>query len=660
MLHSEGITERAGDIVIACSGGVAGTALSGNLSIFLNTNVTNKISAQGYADAILTIDTGNGPAASSTQSQILGVNQIGFNGLNFTVPASGNVTLRVSNIRVVAPTSTEQAVLSFSAPALTLTNPSLSVGIAQPSLLSSTLTGNIAAQQGSPLPDTVNFANLLAAGTRFATTRVTEATFGAFQPRQPMTDNGMRILSQYSGLPPGTRLFVPDAIAGSDALQPTSAGDFGSMPSAGQYTPGSGTLLLVRVNNADANGAGGSTAAVNFGSVSELTVANSAAQAVYEIVDAGTTTRESAQIPAFIGLAPIGTGASYTTQQDAMLGPVSTIVTASATAPVPRFVATTPASDCTILGDCNGPYLPRLFVDAPPLTGTLVAGGGFAINYVRVLNNGGGVLVWNASVAYQNGSDWLRLDTPSGIGQATIRIDFLPANLTAGVYKATVKIDAGQAGVVNLPVTLTVTPALPPSPVVAKVVNAATFQTGPLVRGSFGTLMGSNLLATDTSVTLDGAPVKTVYAGASQINFLVPATLPREASAQLVVMANGQRSAAVAVPLADVAPGIFNPGILNQDNTVNSALNPALVASVVQIFATGLLPPEGGAVDVQIQDRQGLVPLYSGPAPGIPGLQQVNVRVPADLPAGTTQIILCGTAVGNRVCSAPGQITLRQ
>jgi uncharacterized protein (TIGR03437 family) len=114
------------------------------------------------------------------------------------------------------------------------------------------------------------------------------------------------------------------------------------------------------------------------------------------------------------------------------------------------------------------------------------------------------------------------------------------------------------------------------------------------------------------------------------------------------------------VALADVAPGIFNPGILNQDNTVNSPTNPALVGSVIQIFATGLLPPEGGVVDVKIHDQANLVPLYAATAPGVPGLQQVNVRVPAGLPGITTEVVVCGTSSGTRVCSPPAQITLRQ
>ena len=88
----------------------------------------------------------------------------------------------------------------------------------------------------------------------------------------------------------------------------------------------------MRVINADVNGAGGSTVAPNFGSVGELNVVNGAAQAVYEIVDASPTNQESAQIPAFIGIAAVSNGGSVVTHQDVLLGPVSTVATASATA----------------------------------------------------------------------------------------------------------------------------------------------------------------------------------------------------------------------------------------------------------------------------------------------------------------------------------------
>ena len=220
-----------------------------------------------------------------------------------------------------------------------------------------------------------------------------------------------------------------------------------------------------------------------------------------------------------------------------------------------------------------------------------------------------------------------------------------------------------QSGSIALPIHVQVNAAPPPvtpAPLVASVVNAATFAAGPLVRGSFGTIKGTNLAGKTTTVTFDNVMANIVYTSPNQLNVLVPAQLSSRNSAQLVVTVDGIASAAQTVVLADVAPGIFNPGILNQDSTINTPSNPALVGSVIQIFATGLLPSEGGTVDVKIHDQANLLPNFAATAPGVPGLQQVNVRVPAGLPGITTEVVICGTSAGRRVCSPPAQITLRQ
>ncbi len=673
-LHAEGLAERLGDILLTCTGGTPG-AFSGNLSVFLNTNITNKLTAQNNADAVLTIDTGSGPMSAGVSPTLTSAAQMVFNGVSFTVPASGNLSLRISNLRgavnLIPPGGLAQVManLSFNGTGLGLTSNNLTLGFPQQSLLASVVSGVIGSQQGSPLPETPTFTTLLAAGTRFSSARFTEGSADAFQPRQPLADNGIRILSRYSNFPAGARLFVPDVIAGSDAMKPTAGGNFGVPASGGQYLGGSGTLLLVRVTGADANGAGGfpvftPAAGTNtFDSVSELTVVNGTAQAVYEVVDANPSVRETAQFPTFIGLAASSDAVSITSNQQILLGPVSTVATASATAPVPRFAATTPPSDCTLLGDCSGAYLPVLGVDPDPLTFIVDSGAGFQIRYIRVFNKGGNVLVWNATVAYKNGADWLRVSPTSG-SEERIRVDVLPNNLAPGTYDATLTIDAGsQAGKVTLPIHVQVNappPPVKPTPIITSVANAATFASGPLVRGSFGTIKGSNLSGQSTSIAFDGIAAKIVYVSGNQLNFLVPADLTRRSSAQLLVTVDGVPSAAQSVQLADVAPGIFNPGILNQDNSINSPSNPALVGSVIQIFATGLLPPEGGSVDVKVHDQSNLVPLYASGAPGIPGLQQVNVRVPAGLPGITTQAVVCGTSAGQRVCSPPAEITLRQ
>src|SRR6185369_15407358 len=110
---------------------------------------------------------------------------------------------------------------------------------------------------GSPSPATFTLANLFAAGTAFASTRLTEGYAGAFETKQPGADNGVRFLIKYSGFPSNAHIYVPDAVAGSNAAVPTSAGDLGVPQNIGQYVPGSNTLVLVLVNGADASGAGG-------------------------------------------------------------------------------------------------------------------------------------------------------------------------------------------------------------------------------------------------------------------------------------------------------------------------------------------------------------------------------------------------------------------
>ena len=204
---------------------------------------------------------------------------------------------------------------------------------------------------------------------------------------------------------------MPDAIAGSDATKPTAGGDFGVAASGGDYTPGgNGSLLLIRVRGADTNGTGGTlvllpTAGTNiFDTTGELDIVNGGAQAVYEVVDANPNLRESAQFPTFIGVAASGTARNVVVGEQLLLGPVSTISTASASAPVPRYTASVLASDCTVQGDCNGAFLPKLGVDPDPLTFTVTAGLGFQIRYVRIFNSGGNLLVWNATVAYRMAS----------------------------------------------------------------------------------------------------------------------------------------------------------------------------------------------------------------------------------------------------------------
>ena len=663
-VHSEGLAERVGDVVLTCSGGNPGTTISGNLTVFMNVPVTNKLAANNTVDAQLSVDTGTGPSPANVAAELAAPSSVAFNGLSFTLLATGNVTLRITNLRADASglTAPQQPILAFVSFSST-SNPAVSnnqftVAVAQPGLLTESSSSGVRCN-GSALPSKITLANLLAQGTGFFSTRVTEGYFSSFQPKDAFSDTGTRIMVRYSGFPTAARLFVPDFVAGSSAVTPTAGGDLGVPASGGQYAPSAtGSLLLIRVTGADENGAGGSLAfpfpgmgTTTFTSASEVPMTGGAGNVVYEVVDANPSVRESAQFPTFVGLAPTGGGNVIVADAKVSFAPLSTVHTASSD-PVPRFADVTPQSDCSTLGDCDASYFAHLSVTSPALEFSSPVGGGRQLKYSTVKNQGGGLMNWTATVSYQTGSGWLTVDPGTGFNNTTLNVNVNPSALAAGVYQATITVDAGPlVGSKTLPVTLTVS-TTDKTPVIGSVENAATFQAGPLVAGSLGTIMGSNLSGTNVAVSFDAIPAKLLYTSSTQINLQVPSELAFMQAAQMIVTVDGL-VAAQTVPLAIVAPGIFSGGVLNQDGTPNSTSNPAALGSVLQIFATGLASARSGAISARLGDRV-ISPLnYAGAAPPVPGVQQVNLTIPADLGAATANLSVCAVATdpNQPVCS---------
>ncbi|MEO7143939.1 MAG: hypothetical protein ABI165_10630, partial [Bryobacteraceae bacterium] len=332
VVHAEGITERTGDVVLACTGGTPNARVSGNLSLFLSVAVTNRITAAGNPDVGLTIDAGSGPIAANVAPMLSG-NTVAFNGLGFNLSPTGAATLRVSNLRgaasqlglAVGQSVTVSLAFNGGSP-IAIPSSTFTVATPQTGFYASFSSKLVCAQNGSPLPSTLNFANLIAAGTEFTSTRFTEGFASSFVARADIgnfnADSGVRVIARYSGFPAGARIFVPDAITGSDTVQPTAGGDFGPPPSGGQYAAASGTLLLIRVNGADSTGTGGALAfappasgTVSFNSVSEIPLTSGAGDAVYEVVDSNPFVIESAQFPTFLGWAGSTNGASYQTNE---------------------------------------------------------------------------------------------------------------------------------------------------------------------------------------------------------------------------------------------------------------------------------------------------------------------------------------------------------
>lgn len=676
IVHAEGVAERTGDIAVTCTGGQPNQLITGNLTAFLDVNVTNRVAANGTVDVFLELDNGSGLTPLTAPATLYGVNGVTFNGLSFNLSPTGTVKLEILNLRGnasqlgLAPNSFIFAYVAFNGSDVQVNQAQFEVGNPEISLLSNSTGSLTCAQTGSPLPSSISFSNLIAAGTNFTTTRVTEAYANAFAPKSDWTnfdaDSGVRIIAKYSGFPAGAQLYVPDAIAGADADIPTAGGDLGFAASGGQYTPGKGELLLVRVVGADANGAGGTLAFATpnvttaFNSASQVGLTNGAGYVVYEVVDSNQSIRESAQFPTFLGLAPNGSLPVTVTQSSINLAAISTTATASSSAPIPRFVQATPGSDCAYVGDCSANYFPRLSVDTTPLTYT-VAAGQTATQYFTIHNTGSGALNWSTSVSYTNGSNWLRISPASGINNGTVRVDALTAGLQPGTYKALLTINGGAiSGAQTITVTLNVTQGSTPTPTpsIQTITNAASGDQTTLVAGSLATIMGSNFAGHNVAVTFDGTPATLVYNGAQQINLQVPPALGAKSAANVMVSVDGNNSPAKVVQLSASAPAIFNGGVLNQDYSGNSATNPATAGSVLQIWSTGL--PASGKITAVINGQTIDSPYYAGAAPGITGVQQVDLFVPNGLSGTQATVSVCGsTGDAQPVCSAVQRVWIQ-
>ena len=180
----------------------------------------------------------------------------------------------------------------------------------------------------------------------------------------------------------------------------------------------------------------------------------------------------------------------------------------------------------------------------------------------------------------------------------------------------------------------------------ATLVHSASLAAGPIAPDEIVTIFGSQFQPGQTQVMFDGKPAVIFYTSVSQINALTPLDLTPGASTEITILVNGQTVADFSGAVVSAAPGIFTSGsgtgqaaADNQDGSMNSAATPADRGSIVVLFATG-----GGrdtsAVNVSIGGFAAEV-LYAGPAPGFPGLMQVNARVPGgNAPAGVVPVVI--------------------
>ncbi|MDP9054936.1 MAG: hypothetical protein M3N93_11645 [Acidobacteriota bacterium] len=659
-VHQEGLAELVGSLNVTCTGG-SGATVNPLIFVSLNGNVTNRLDANGSLTGITVTGTGVTTAQPPSLSSARTVS------FSLSVPGTSPV-FSISGLRVAVPSigggaASPAVTATVLATLLSFPSQPFVVAVSGPSLAESAFNYG-APCAGSPVPATIDIPTLISTGTISSTVRVTESSAAAFQPVTPGADFGMRLMLKLSGYPGGATVYVPDVIVGNRVPGPTTAGEFGSAATGGTYSPVGNPLLLVRVVGADAAGAGGNIlfatppgAATTYTTAFQVPLIAGAASVTYEVVDANGGLTDSAQIPVWVALPAYNCAVTTpATTLGATLVPVSTAAVATQTDPIPRYLATAPGSDCGIVGDCTAAYFPQLQAStgnsAPPaLSLTGYSQGPKPTGYITLTDGGSNQYSFAVSVTYQpnaalSSANWLSFNATSGVvgptagvGSFTLAAIADPAALLIqGTYQATITINAGAAGTATIPVSFTVGPT---QPTIQAVVNSANGQAGPVTANSFATIYGVNLVPKTTAfatVIVNGYPATVSYDGQpsatspSQINFLVPPQLSG-ATAGVIATVDGTTTNNFAIQLAPNAPAVFNPGILNQNNTVNLAASPASRGDVVQIFLTGLATPVSVPVSVTMgaQSFSGNQLFYVGPVASIPGLEQINVQVPPSL-----------------------------
>jgi uncharacterized protein (TIGR03437 family) len=295
---------------------------------------------------------------------------------------------------------------------------------------------------------------------------------------------------------------------------------------------------------------------------------------------------------------------------------------------------------------------------------------------------------------------WLSVTPTSGTAPRALTLTPNVSSLSPGTYSATVTLT--PTALANLPqnpplvctfqVVLNVTAAgsastgTPPpagsdsaaplpSPMMANVVDGASFTPATVAPGELISIFGMSLGAASAGFTLDakgnlptiigatqvlinGKPAPLLYVSAGQINAVVPYEVGASGTATIQVVSNGLPSASWGIPVAASAPAIFavdssgvgQAAVLNQDNSLNGASNPAGAGSVIQIFATGggQTTPASvtGTLAGNSQDTTALpvtvtigsadAPvMYHGSAPGeVAGVLQMNAVVPPGITPG--------------------------
>jgi len=207
------------------------------------------------------------------------------------------------------------------------------------------------------------------------------------------------------------------------------------------------------------------------------------------------------------------------------------------------------------------------------------------------------------------------------------------------------------------------------------VVNVASYAAhAPLAPGSIGTAFGNFLLPAPTaelggiqlptnigglSLMVGGQAAPLFYVSGSEVNFQVPWEVAGAAQTTVAATLNSQTGPGQTVGIAAFSPGIFaansqgtgQGAILDSSYKLVNASNPATAgSSYIQLYCTGLgvvtnQPPDGAPALASPLSKTLTTPVvtigganamvaFSGLAPTLVGVDQINVLVPAESATG--------------------------
>ncbi len=201
----------------------------------------------------------------------------------------------------------------------------------------------------------------------------------------------------------------------------------------------------------------------------------------------------------------------------------------------------------------------------------------------------------------------------------------------------------------------------PLNPQVAGLLNAGSYLAGDAAPNTILSLFDSQLNA-DSSVTASvaGLPAQILYAGPTQINFVIPPNVTPATGVALEILRGHDLLLSTQINITDAFPALFTSTEMGTGqvaainvvgsgavsyNGANPPAAPAARGSYIELFGTGFgaaNPPGSDGLSwlaESVTATIGGVPAqvtFAGLAPNYTtGLQQINLQIPEDSPTGS-------------------------